>query len=346
MSTVAMLYHGSSEELHPAHRGFAEAIDADLVSISETSPHSITSFYQELTRAYAIGEYETVIAEGSRPLYTGVAHKTIHGSKLVYLCADHRLYDLWNNSVEVHSAYSLFKHLLGTHGKPVVRTVSQHGIDGIIAISEFVKEYLQPIFEDNVPTRVANPYIQPGLYEQLSQAEPELNSNVALTVGRPTRYKGVDLLAKAWPSVRKQYSNAELRIVGKGHPGSYEEYPGVTVLGFVDDIAEEYANAAVYVQPSRIEPFGVAVLEGMCAGLPAVITEMTGARVEITELDENLIAPTTPEGLSEAITWYFDRPLSEKKELAQAAKKRGNQFNAERCKETFRRQYLDLISDL
>lgn len=301
MPSVAILYHGNNEELHPAHRGFAESVDADVLSISNTSPHSIKSFYQELNRAHSIGEYDIVIAEGSRPLYAGLVHKTVYNSHLVYLCADHRLYDLWNSSVDVDSAYTFFKYILGEYGKPIVRTTAQRGVDGIIAVSGFVKEYLRPIFGDAVPIRVAHPYIQPDLYDMLGSVEPNLDQKKAVTVGRSTYYKGVDLLIDAWPAVREQHPSAELHVVGKGHPEYFAETAGVTVRGFVEDLVEVYANAGLCVQPSCVDPFPVTVLEALRAGLPAVVTESTGTQSEINELDDQLIALTTPEGLSESI---------------------------------------------
>ena len=346
MSDVAMLYHGNIEDLHPAHRGFAEAIGADLVSVSETSPHSMKSFYQELTRAHSVGEYETIIAEGSRPLYTGAAHKMIHGSTLIYLCADHRLYELWNSSININSAYSFFKHVLGTYGKPGVRAVAQHGIDGIIAVSEFVEDYLQPIFQDHVPIRIAHPYVQPDLYDQLGQARPDIGRKIVVTVGRSTRYKGVDLLVDAWPAVRERHPDAELRIVGDGHPESYEDTPGISVLGFVDDITDAYANAGLYVQPSRVDPFPVTVLEALRTGLPAVVTESTGNYTEISEVSDQLIAPTTADGLSEAINWYFDRSQSEKQDLSEVAKRRGERFGPNERKQAFREEFEELSENI
>lgn len=346
MSKVAMLYHKNSEELHPAHRGFAESINADIISTSETSPQSARSFYQEFSRGYSIGQYDTVIAEGSRPLYTGVVHKLVHGSDLIYLCADHRLYDLWNSSVEITSVYSLFKHLLGTHGKPAVRAVAQHGVDGVIAVSEFVEDYLRPIFRDNVPTRIAHPYIQPDLYEQLGQASPNLDQKVAVTVGRERYYKGIDLLVDSWPIVRETHPEAELHIVGKNHPESYSDTPGVSIYGFVDDIVNAYADAGLYVQPSRVDPFPVTVLEALRTGLPAVVTESTGNYTEIAELDEQLIAPTTVNGLSEAISWYFDRSTAEKQELSNVARCHGDQFGPDERKRAFREEFEKLSTEM
>lgn len=346
MSDIAMLYHGNNEELHPAHRGFAESINADIVSVSNSSPHSGKSFYQEFTRGYSIGDYDTVIAEGSRPLYTGVIHKMVHNSNLIYLCADHRLYDLWNNSVEVDSAYSFLKHIFATHGKPGIRSVAQHSVDGIIAVSKFVEEYLRPIFREQVPTRISHPYIQPEQYEQLGQAVPDVDQKVVLTVGRSTRYKGVDLLVDAWPKVREEYPNAELRIVGNGHPESYADTPGVNVLGFVDDIVETYADVGLYVQPSRVDPFPVTVLEALRTGLPAVVTESTGNYTEISEVADQLIASTTVAGLSEAINWYFDQSQAKRQELSNAAKHRGERFGPDERKQAFREEFEKLSAKI
>lgn len=341
-----MLFHPNSGGIHPAHRGFAECINANILSVSETNPQSAKSFYQELRRGYAIEDYDIVIAEGSRPLYTGVVHKMTHGSDLIYLCADHRLAELWNNSVEGDSPYSLFKRVLGRHGKPGVRAVAQCGIDGIIAVSEFIEDHLRPIFRDHVPSRIAHPYVQPELYDRLGQIEPDVGQKTAVTVGRSARYKGMDLLVNAWPAVRERHPNAELRIIGGGHPESYADTPGVSVLGFVDDIVEAYANAGLYVQPSRIDPFPVTVLEALRTGLPAVVTKSTGNYTEVSEVADQLIAPTTADGLSEAINWYFDRSQAEKQEFSKVAKRRGKRYGPTERKQAFRKEFEKISTKL
>ncbi|WP_380677911.1 glycosyltransferase family 4 protein [Salinigranum sp. GCM10025319] len=346
MKNVAMLYHGNNEELHPAHRGFAESIDADVLPVSDTSPHSTKSFYQECKAGYSIGDYDIVIAEGSRPLYTGLIHKLIHGSKLIYLCADHRLHQIWNSTVQVKSIYSLLKHVAGTYGKPVIRAIAQRGVDGIIAVSDFVTEYLRPIFDDRVPTRIVHPYIQEDVYNRLVPTEPDLSENVALTVGRDAHYKGVDLLVEAWPAVRAEHPDAELHIVGSGHSESFAETDGVEVHGFVEDIVDAYADASLYVQPSRVDPFPVTVLEALCAGLPAVVTESTGSRSEIREIDERLISPVSASGLSDCINWYFDLPVDSRQELSEVAKSRGTAFSPEAQKQRFHDEFHQLCEEI
>ena len=54
-----------------------------------------------------------------------------------------------------------------------------------------------------------------------------------------------------------------LEIVGALKPGSKE-------------LVSEYANADVFVLPSRHEPFGIVVLEAWAAGLPVVASDVGG----------------------------------------------------------------------
>lgn len=357
MSNVAMLHHGN--DFHPAHRGFAESIDADIISVAEFAPQSkksmygkfkswssIGPFFEEFKNGCLIDGYDIIISEGSRPLYSAFIHKLFHDSKVIYLCADHRLREIWQNSVDIESVYTFFKYLLGRYGKEPMRTVAQKGIDGIIAVSEFVIEYLRPIFQNRVASQVVHPYVQPDLFEWLGETAPNLDQKTVVTVGRNRKYKGIDILVDAWPKVRKQHPNAKLNIVGKGHPESYENTPGVNVLGFVEDIKDVYASAGLYVQPSRADPFPVTVLEALRAGLPTVVTESTGNYTEVAKLDDQLIAPTTSDGISKAVNWYLERSQKEKSELSSAARIFGEQFGPKQGKERFRQGYKELIKQI
>ena len=103
-----------------------------------------------------------------------------------------------------------------------------------------------------------------------------LGGKSVLFVGRDYRRKGIDTLFEAWPMVRKRHPDALLHVVG-GYP---EGVPaeGVKVHGFVPLGSEEgerrlgrlYSEATLFCLPTRYEPFGVAFVEAMLAGLPCV----------------------------------------------------------------------------
>ena len=82
------------------------------------------------------------------------------------------------------------------------------------------------------------------------------------------------LLAEIWPAVRARNPEARLRVAGRvveSHPGPWPE--GAEAVGFVPDLAREYAGASVVLAPIR---FGsgvkIKLVEGLAHGLPAVAT--------------------------------------------------------------------------
>jgi succinoglycan biosynthesis protein ExoO len=100
---------------------------------------------------------------------------------------------------------------------------------------------------------------------------------VALFVGALNR-PNVDalgwLLDEIWPQVRRARPEARLRVVGRVAASFAGPWPeGAEPVGFVEDLAPEYARAAVVLAPIR---FGsgvkIKLVEGLAHGLPAVAT--------------------------------------------------------------------------
>lgn len=318
---VAMLY----QDPHPAHRGFAEAVDADLVDYRRRSLGRLDGgLLADAYNGLRYPRYDAYVVEGSRPLYAALAHRVTRGSKLIYLCADHGLYDLGRGDFAGDSGA---KSLLGRFGAPVARAVGRRWIDGMIAVSEFAAEFARPVVGAGTPTAVAHPYVQPERYDALGGVDPALDAPVAVTVGRPSAYKGVDLLVTAWPAVRERHPDAELHVVGRGHPDRYAETSGVRVRGYVEDLTDAFGPAALYVQPSRADAFPVSALEAMRAGLPPLVTDRTGTRSEARRIDPSLVVEPSSEALARGVSAYFDRPLDGRRALAARARERGAAFD-------------------
>ena len=342
---VAMLHMGDSP--HPAHQGFAEAVNADWVQCSDpdSSPHSVSSFTQEIRSVKKTKKYDVLIAEGARPLYTGLIGKSTYDCNLIYLCADHRFYQLIQSDIHVHSVYSQLKFLLGKYGMSGVKAILSRGIDGVIAVSEFVASYMRSIVGKDIPIKIAHPYIQPELYQELGSLGYNVDSKVVTTISRDSRYKGVDLLVEAWTDVYKEYSEYQLQIVGEGHPSHYENTPGVTVRGFVDDLVEVYANSGLYVQPSRYDAFPVTVLEALRVGVPPIITETTGTKSEIHDICEKLIIPTDSEHLAKRIKWFLSLSSAQKQSISKKCISSGERFDPGSRKSIFKSVFNDIVSD-
>lgn len=105
-----------------------------------------------------------------------------------------------------------------------------------------------------------------------------------LFLGRLHPIKGVDLLLQAWCTLQSRFPDWELRIVGPDERGYGAQMAALAAeLGaervsfpgpaFGDAKWQEYADADLFVLPTHSENFGMAVVEALASGLPAVVSK-------------------------------------------------------------------------
>lgn len=82
------------------------------------------------------------------------------------------------------------------------------------------------------------------------------------------------LLSDVWPQVRAARPDARLRVVGKVADAWGGDWPdGAEKVGFVDDLAAEYAQAALALTPILYgSGVKIKLIEGLAHGLPGVAT--------------------------------------------------------------------------
>ena len=117
------------------------------------------------------------------------------------------------------------------------------------------------------------------------------------TVGRAATNKGIDLLIKALPHLRKSVPKARLHLAvganSKRDKKRVEKWKElvealgmkrhVRWLGYIedDDMADHYRAGGVFALPSRYEPFGMTAIEAMACGTPSVVTVHGGLHENI-----------------------------------------------------------------
>ncbi|MGI8491596.1 MAG: glycosyltransferase family 4 protein [Acidimicrobiales bacterium] len=125
-----------------------------------------------------------------------------------------------------------------------------------------------------------------------------------VTAARLAPEKGLDVLIEALPHVRAAVPQAQLLVQGSAQEG-HEAYAqslhrlirrrglesAVTFAGFAERPWDEWRDAAVYVQPSHQESFGLAVVEAMAAALPVVASDVGGMRDTVEHGVTGLLVP-------------------------------------------------------
>ncbi len=195
----------------------------------------------------------------------------------------------------------------------VARYVVRHA-DGVRTVSGFTSGLVReqgvdptatfPAYMDLAPFTAEPPVALP--------ARPQ-----ALFVGVLERYKAVDVLAEAWPLVRRSVRGARLHVVGRGRLSHLLELlVADDSLGVrwtpelpTDGVARALDESTLLVLPSRGEGMGRVVVEAFCRGRAVVGTDSGG----IPDLVEDgvsglLVPPGDALALAEALTRVLGEP--------------------------------------
>lgn len=299
-----------NDDAHPAHRVFADAVDADRrhfeTGARPPAPGGNTErIVDRLRIAGTLPSYDTVIAEGTAPLQTGLAYKLRRpGTTLVYLAADETFYTLPERPTR-----HLWRGL-----KPLANRL----LDGVIAVGRDVYRWARPYVGD-VPVAYVRPPIADDKYDRLASLSPRSPADpfTVLSAGEAKPANGYDRLARAVERFAGTVeADVRLVVLGEGHDErAYADRPHVVTPGFVDldAFADWFGRASVYVQSSRGDAFPVAALEGILSGTPTLVTEATGVR-EL--LPARQVVPPTERGLFEGLRDVSERSLDERRATA------------------------------
>jgi glycogen synthase len=170
-----------------------------------------------------------------------------------------------------------------------------------------------------------------------------------LGLGRIVEKKGFDLLLDAFARLAERHPGVGLVIGGDGprRPDLIRRVAAtglearVALPGSLDrgQVAWAMQAAEVFVLPSRVEPFGIVVLEALRGGCPAVVSSHGGAGEIVRDGEDGLVVdPTDPGALAHSI----DRVLSEPalaSRLAEAGPRRAGDFDWGLLTERYRRLY-------
>ncbi len=143
------------------------------------------------------------------------------------------------------------------------------------------------------------------------------NANVGVTLGRFVEQKGHRYLLEALASMAKDFPELHLLWCGDGPLVSelksialkYGLENRIVIAGMLNDVVPALVSADLMIHPSVEEPFGIAVLEGMRAGLPIVASEVGGIP-EVVGDCAIMVTPRDSKSLAKGIIRVLtDEPL-------------------------------------
>jgi glycosyltransferase involved in cell wall biosynthesis len=136
-------------------------------------------------------------------------------------------------------------------------------------------------------------------------------------VGRGYRKKGLDVLLSACLLLKQRNYPFKLLIAGlkeklldRWQLNTFNLSSDVHYLGFVNDMEKVYQAGSIIASPSRIEPFGMAVLQAMSYGLVPVVSRIAGVS-ELLQNDTDALVIENhldSEELADKLAFLLDQP--------------------------------------
>ncbi len=185
---------------------------------------------------------------------------------------------------------------------------------------------------------------------------PEMaGKRLVLFFGRLHQIKGLDRLVEAFSRVAQKLSDVHLVVAGYDGEGYGErvrealERHGtldrVTFTGPVvgDQKLAAFRDCDLLVMPSYQENFGMAALEAMACGLPAVVSKGVYLYPEIERAGAGLVVDGEPAGLAQAMETLLEDPALRAR-LGEAGRRLvAERFSAERVAAEMRSVYRSIL---
>jgi glycosyltransferase involved in cell wall biosynthesis len=215
----------------------------------------------------------------------------------------------------------------------------------VIAVSQAVAESLnsQSIFDANKVVTIHNG-IDLAKFESAGASRPGTGKLRVGTAGHLAPIKGHEDFVRAAALIVQNRSDIKFVIAGEDKSLAAENRTAletlirelhvgdqVNLVGWVDDMRQFFSTLDLFVSAARSEPFGLAIVEAMAAGVPVVATASEGAREIIDDKHSGRLVPI---GDSIALARVIDELMkdeTERRRLAQNARAVAReQFSLER----------------
>jgi glycosyltransferase involved in cell wall biosynthesis len=287
---------------HPAHRPWIEALqeaaDLQVIHLPRRFP------FRFLSSPIYRRRYDLTIADGFSSLPVGWIMKKLG------LCRKLAFITTSPTYIRFFKASSLFLN----------------SVDLVIALSSITYFATRRMFDFNRQIIICHPI--PDISEFL-KVRPSLGSRKICFVGSLIYWKGAHLLPRIIAKVRMKMDGAELLVIGSGKLDNVN-VDGFRLFGFVSpqDLPKILSDCSVYVHPARFDCWAVTVVEAMAAGLIPVVTEMTGSKDLVEQVNPDLVVPVDVDAISSKIIEVLSMDIDEKEALSKRAKQVAAEWSA------------------
>ncbi len=220
--------------------------------------------------------------------------------------------------------------------------------DETVAVSDAVARFAHDVCGANGVRVIPNGVDLAPFRDAKPASDLAGRSKLVGALGRLDVQKGHDVLIRAWPQVVARHPDAALVIAGEGFLRPDLERliarlgveRSVTLHGHRTDVPRFLSALDVFCMPSRWEGFGLALVEALACGKPAVVSDVDSLPEVLG--DAGLLVPKDDsEALARAVSGLLDDP-ARRVALGSLARARAEAFSVEKMVAAYERLYEEV----
>ena len=323
MKPVQIAYIQGRPSAHPMHKKFAESVNAKFHFVDfkmrwQDKDKSI--LYRMLSWLICAITFPSKKTYGIflvdnlhfMPVLMKCLHLLNKKQKIVAHMGSHTLYFIYSHRFSKLTEYA---HIFALKR-----------YDALICEGQMAEVLVKKILGNTTPKLYT---VINGIPEEHFPKETNLrleNKNILFIGNGPGKerlwYKGLDLMISSFAIARKKDSELNFTIVGdwdenllqnllKKYPSEIQK--SIHFIGETKKLENILSDSTLYLHCARGEANGLSILIAMSYGLPTLISEWTGAKEIVEQVDNMFIVPLNEESIAKRIHWYFQLSEAEKK---------------------------------
>jgi glycosyltransferase involved in cell wall biosynthesis len=167
-------------------------------------------------------------------------------------------------------------------------------------------------------------------------------------------YKGLDLMIASFDLAFKKDTELTFTIAGHWDDTVIAEllssYDPVTknaikFVGQTSQLGQYTKDASLYLHCARGEAFGITILIAMAAGIPSLVSEWTGGKEVVEQVDNRFVVGLEKEKIAEKILWYFSLSPDEKKIISEKSMVVARTYTATKAVDFYKQTFLQIEKD-
>lgn len=309
-SKIAFLYPASGISPHPVHLTWAKSISTCAVK----TPMGIGFFDMDKLEGFDVLLLESLYCAPFAKRY-----KRKHPEcKVISIIADT---SFWLPRLNIARKIFYWRYL--------------NAIDGFLADSNRIRDDIKNFIDR--PVAIVRPFAVNRFNIQRREFTRTL-----LFIGNEPEEKGYKYLASAMGFL----PDFELFLVGGCCKKVKAKKKNIHLEGRVSSLKKYFEKCSIYVHPADFEPFGVAPLEAMYAGLIPIITKDVGlSEIFNGELRKLLLLKNnTPEEIAKKVLEIYN--LKNKEKIIQKCRALSVNWTEKKSVELFKKSFFKVLSEV